>query len=247
MPRPLLILVVAGALAGLAAAPAGAATAKPYATRLTCHTGVTSDQRYMDVRASMHAVPGTVRMAVRFDVQERVAPALVFSPAAAPDLGVWNKSKKKVNPYNYDQVVKGLDAPAAYRTRVGFRWYGKHDKVLKSVHRTTRICGQPDLRPDLSVKNVIVGPPTVAGNPWRYTVVVRNDGRSAAGAFDVAFAPPDGAVQTAPIAGLQKGDQTRVTFTGPACRSAAPPAFTVDSTNAVDESDETDNQATATC
>jgi hypothetical protein len=234
------LLILAGML--VLAAPAAAAQ-RPYSAPITCHTGLTSDQRYLDVRATMKAVPGTVRMAVRFDLSERTpATAGFFQPRPAPDLGVWLKSKRGVNPYTYDQTVKGLGAPATYRMRVGFRWYGKHGRLLRVAHRNTRPCAQPDLRPNLVVKDVLV-----SLDRTHYTVVVRNVGATAAGPFNVGFAPSGGPVQTQPIAGLDPATQARLTFTGPACQSAAPPAFTADLGNQVDESDETDNGASATC
>jgi hypothetical protein len=235
-----LLLILVGTL--VSGVPAAAAQ-KPYSAPITCHTGLTSDQRYLDVRATMKAVPDTVRMAVRFDLSERTpATAGVFQARPAPDLGVWLKSRRGVNPYTYDQTVKGLATPAMYRMRVGFRWYDRNGKLLRAAHRDTRACAQPDMRPNLVVRDVVVSP-----DRTHYTVVVRNVGLTAAGPFNVGFAPMGGAVQTQPIAGLDPATQTRVTFTGPACQTAAPPTFTADPGNQVEETDETDNGASATC
>jgi hypothetical protein len=249
MERLALLIIALGATVA-AAAPAVAKTApRRYAAPVVaCDTGVTSDQRALDVRATMRAVPGTIRMAVRFDLSERTpASAGAFMARTAPDLGLWLKSKRGVDPYTYDQTVKGLDAPAAYRMRVSFRWLGPNNRVLLSAHRTTPVCVQPDVRPELIVKNVIVEPPATAGMPWHYTVVVRNNGRTAAGPFSVGYEPTGAPAQAMPIAGLAPAAQTRVTFAGPACVSTAPPACTVDVSNQVDETDETDNRASATC
>src|SRR4051794_25441812 len=113
MQRLSLFLIVGAML--VLAAPASAAQQRRYAAPVVaCHQGLTSDQRYLDVRATMQAVRGTVRMGVRFDLSERSpATAGVFQPRPAPDLGVWLKSKRGVNPYTYDQTVKGLEAPAS--------------------------------------------------------------------------------------------------------------------------------------
>jgi CARDB len=237
------ILLIVPAMLALAV-PASATAQRRYtAPVIACHQGLTPDQRYLDVRAAMQAVHGTVRMAVRFDLRERTpATAGVFQSRPAPDLGVWLKSKRGVNPYTYDQTIKGLDAPASYKMRVGFRWYGAHNHVLRTAHRFTRVCSQPDLRPNLVIKNVFV-----SLDKHHYTVVVRNNGATPAGPFNVGFTPPGAPLQTQPIAALAPATQTRVTFAGPVCDPAAPPAFSADASNQVDESNETDNGATATC
>jgi hypothetical protein len=240
------LILVAATLAVAAPAAAASSTRRYAAPVVACNTGLTSDLRLLDVRATMRAIHGTVRMAVRFDLAERTPASGGFVPRTAPDLGLWLKSKRGVDPYTYDQTVKGLDAPASYRMRVGFRWIGKHGRVIKSAHRFTPICQQPDMRPNLIVKNVIVEPAT-GNQPWRYTVVLRNTGRTAAGPFSVGYEPTAAPAQTLPIAGLAPASQTRVTFTGPARLCKAPPAFTADVSNQVPEVDETDNQAFATC
>jgi hypothetical protein len=249
MKRLALLSIALGATVAVAAPAATQAAPRRYATPVVaCETGPTSDQRSFEVRATMRAIPGTVRMAVRFDLSERTpASAGAFVTRTAPDLGLWLKSKRGVDPYTFDQTVKGLDAPAVYRMRVGFRWLGAGGRVLQTTHRTTPLCQQPDLRPDLIVKNVIVEPPAMSNGPWHYTVVVRNDGRTAAGPFSVGYEPTGAPAQAMPIAGLEPAAQTRVTFSGPACVSTAPPAFTVDVSNQVDETLETDNRASATC
>jgi hypothetical protein len=245
--KRLALITALGAI--LVAAPASAKSApRPFAAPVVaCNPGLTSDLRLLEVRATMRSIPGAVRMAVRFDLSERTPTSGGFAARAAPDLGLWLKSKRGVDPYTYDQTVKGLDAPAAYQMRVGFRWLGKGGRVLKSAHRLTPVCQQPDLRPDLVIKSVFVEPPQVAGKPWHYTVVVRNTGKTAAGPFSVGYEPTGAPAQALPIAGLAPATQTRVTFAGPACVSSGPPAFTADVSNQVDESSETDNQAAATC
>jgi hypothetical protein len=246
--KRLALIVLSGAAALALAAPAGAATQKLYAAPLVaCHTGLTPAERSLEVDAVMKPIAGTVRMGLRFDVSMRTPQNPLFAPVAGPGLGVWKRSHPKVAQYEIDKGVDNLQAPAGYRLRVGFRWYGAHGKILRTAHRTTRVCSEPDLRPNLVVKNVIVEPPTMAGEPWHYSVVVRNTGATAAGPFNVGYSAPGAPAQTLPIAGLPAATQTRVTFTGTACQSASPPTFTADISNQVDESSETDNLGTATC
>jgi hypothetical protein len=246
--KRLVLIVTTGAAALVVAAPAGAATTKLYAAPLVaCHTGLTPAERSLEVDAVMKPVAGTVRMGLRFDVSMRTPQNPVFSPVNGPGLGVWKRSHSKVAQFEIDKGVDNLQAPAGYRLRVGFRWYGAHGKVLRTAHRTTRVCSEPDLRPNLVVKNVFVEPPVTNGKPWHYTVVVRNIGQTDAGPFNVGYSAPGAPAQTLPIAGLPPATQTRVTFTGAPCQSATPPTFTADVSNQVDESSEADNLGTATC
>ena len=245
--KRLALSVIAAAAPLALAAPAGAATKLYASPMVACHTGLTPAERSLEVDAVMKPVSGTVRMGLRFDVSMRTPQNQTFTPVPGPGLGVWKRSHSKVSQFEIDKGVDNLQAPAGYRLLVGFRWYGAHGKVLRTAHRTTRVCSEPDLRPNLVVKNIVVEPPTANGKPWHYTVVVRNIGQTDAGPFNVGYSAPDAPAQTLPIAGLPPATQTRVTFTGTPCVSATPPTFTADVSNQVDESSETDNLGTATC
>ena len=237
-----------GAAALALPASAAAATQRSYSAPLvSCTTGLLPTQRSLEVDAAMRPIPGTVRMGLRFDLLQRTQQTSSFAAIPVPGLGVWKRSHKSVPSYEVDKGVDNLAAPASYQLRVGFRWYGAGGRVLRTVHKLTKICHEPDLRPNLKVRNVIVEPPLTAGGKWHYTVVVRNAGGSAAGPFNVSYSPPGAPLQTLPIAGLAADAISRVTFAGPACDSTSPPTFTVDAANQVGESNEADNSAVATC
>jgi hypothetical protein len=95
------------------------------------------------------------------------------------------------------------------------------------------------MRPDLEPVRVETAPGPDAGTRT-YRVTVRNGGRTAAGAFDVALGD---AVQR--VTGLAAGAQQVLTFTGPTC--TADTRLTVDPGDAVDERDEDDNVLVAPC
>jgi subtilase family serine protease len=129
---------------------------------------------------------------------------------------------------------------------VRFRWLDAGGTVLARSRATSRLCRQPDMRPDLGVTQIAVTPAPDSG-PARYAVTLRNGGRSAAGPFSVALSV--GGEQLAPIAlaGLAPGEQRVLTFTGPACVAGTPLVAAVDPDGAVDERDEDDNALTASC
>jgi len=60
--------------------------------------------------------------------------------------------------YEIDKGVDNLQAPASYQLRVGFRWYNARGKVVRTAHRLTKICHEPDLRPNLAIGRVTVTP-----------------------------------------------------------------------------------------
>jgi hypothetical protein len=181
-------------------------------------------------------------MGLRFDLLTRTPQTTSWQAVSGPGLGSWKRSHKGVPSYEIDKGVDNLSAPASYRLRVGFRWYSASGRVLRTVHKTTKTCHEPDVRPNLVIRSVMV-----SADQRHYTVVVRNVGGSAAGPFNVGFTPPGAPVQTLPMAGLDAGAQSHVTFTGPVCNPSAPPTFVADAANQVEERNEADNTATATC
>jgi hypothetical protein len=242
------ILIGVLGVAGLALPATATAAHRTYqAPLVSCTTGLNATQRSLEVDAAMRPVAGATRMGLRFDLLQRTSQSTGFQRVTGPGLGVWKRSHTGVPSYEVDKGVDNLAAPATYQLRVGFRWYGTGGRVLRTVHKLTKLCREPDLRPNLTVRNVLVGTPVNNGGRWVYTVAVRNKGGGAAGPFNVSYSPPGAPVQTLPIAGLGAGATSRVTFSGPACNSASPPAFTADSSNQVAESDEADNSAVATC
>lgn len=247
-------LIAALGLLGLA--PAASAAPKSFGIHLTkCHRAVSTIDRSFHLRAVMHPTPATKTMGIRFDLQARVGRhgrwrryRAVFGQSA-DGFGTWYRSAAAVERYRYLRLVNGLDgAPGrggrhlsvTYRVRTGFRWYDGDGNVLRTKHRRSRPCFQPELRPDLHVAKVR---PTATG----YRVVVRNRGRTAAGPFRLALSMP-GLELTRPVPGLAPGATIHRPFpTEIACPSGQTLTVKVDDLGTVDEADETDDERALTC
>jgi hypothetical protein len=179
---------------------------------------------------------------VRFTLQVRdEGVARHWRKVVAPGFDEWLTSVAGVRKYSYTRTIQNLTAPASYRTIVRFRWLDEDGLVLRSTRATSSACRQPDMRPDLEPLRIETLPGPDA-DTRRYRVTVRNGGRTAAGAFDVALGD---AVLRVPA--LAAGAEQVVTFTGPPCAADAPPTVTVDPDDAVDERDENDNVLVAAC
>jgi hypothetical protein len=108
-----------------------------------CVTSVAQIERSATFAGEMTAVPGTVRMAMRIEVQESLPGQAGYHTLSAPGLGVWRDSDPKVRIYKYLKQVTNLSAPASYRALVRFRWLGAKGHVLKHAERLTSRCEQP--------------------------------------------------------------------------------------------------------
>src|SRR5919197_168869 len=104
-----------------------------------------------------------------------------------PGLGVWQKSAPgRSSGFVFNQRVQALAAPGAYRALVRFRWYGKRSKMMRSTTRQTGTCTQPDQRPNLRADALDAARGPQPGQAT-YNLLVRNDGRTNAGPFDVGL------------------------------------------------------------
>jgi hypothetical protein len=246
------------ALAALSAIPgtaAGAGVASPRAqlTRYSCGQALDPANRSVSVRAVMRPLPGTARLAVKFQLLERTGGS-VQTTVHAGDLGVWvtpaNPTLGQVpgDVWRVDKTVLDLAAPASYQFKVIFRWIGAHDRLLGTTIRLTRVCRQPELRPDLAVRSLNVTP--VAGNPNQdlYTAVIANRGLTGAGPFEVLFVPGGSAAPvTQNVSYLGPGVSRTLSFTGPVCDPANPPSVTADAAHQVDDYNRPNNSVTAVC
>ncbi len=194
------------------------------------------------VRTARHST----RMQVRFTLQVREDGVSGWRRVVAEGLDSWLTSNPGVRRYTYDKTVQNLAAPAAYRVVVRFRWLDAAGSVLKGTRRRSAVCRQPDLRPELSAQRVDVMPGMELGTA-RYAVVVRNAGRSPAGAFAVVLRAGAEVLAPQTVPALAAGERRVVTFTGPACTAGEELEVTVDPGDDVDERDEEDNVLLATC
>jgi CARDB len=250
------VVVAAAAWSVLATAASAAVPAAPPRTQLvrfSCQQALDPDNRSIGVRAIMRPLTGTRRLAIRFDLLQRVGSA---APTAlrAGDLGVWVTPSSPTlgqvpgDVWRLDKSVIDLAAPATYQFRVSFRWIGVNGHVLGSAVRYSRKCRQPELRPDLAVTSLTVTP--VTGHPDQnlYTAVIANRGATGAGPFEVLFVPGGGAAATTDnITFLGAGRSRTLSFTGPVCNAADRPSVTADAAQQVDDYNRANNTATAVC
>lgn len=110
-----------------------------------CATSTVQSERSATFTAQMTATSATQRMGMRIELQQRMHGEAEFHTVVAPGLGVWRSSEPGVKIYKYVKQVTNLEAPAAYRATVRFRWLGDKGKVLKRSEAHTPRCLQPTL------------------------------------------------------------------------------------------------------
>jgi hypothetical protein len=230
------------------AAPAAAQTVPTKAALDSCHNGSAPLERYAVFSAQMGSLAQSARMQVRFDLQQSLGGARAkFRRVQAPGLGVWRSSAQGVDIFRYRKQVANLQPGSMYRALVRFRWLNDAGKVIQSSSRKTKTCKEPDMRADL-VAGPLAAEPSGQPGRVRYTVAVRNDGRSAAPtAFTVGFAVGNEAQPAQTVQPLDAGDQRLLVFVGPRCSATRPLRVSVDSDLAVDESSESNNTRTVAC
>jgi len=239
--RTALILAAAAALAA-APAPAAAGQSTARVALTSCTTGPSAGERTAVYEGRMRRVAGTRRMQMRFALQWRRPGARRWSAIQAPGLGAWVSSDRGVKTYTFTKRIENLAAPAGYRVVVRFRWLDARRHRIDSAEIVSKPCRQPDLRPNLVPRRVYserVGDP----DRPRYVVVVRNDGETAAGAFDVGL----GGFVPGHVVDLGPGASTLVSFEGPRCDAPATLTATVDAGALVEEADEDDNALSVPC
>src|SRR5437588_561385 len=248
--------VIAAAFAALAGGGTAAAVsaASPHArlTGFTCHRALQPRDRMVAITAVMRPVPATHRMHLRFVLLRQWRRGGGFAEVSGGDLDRWKSPPDATlgehpgDVWRLRKPVLNLAAPATYRFRVTFRWTGAHGRRLSETDRFSRICYQPELRPDLLVAGITVK--RANGNPGNdvYTAVIRNAGATGAGRFDVQFTEA-GAVRSQSVAGLGAHGTLRVTFIGPVCTPPGAPTVTVDPDHRVGDYDRANNSMTATC
>jgi hypothetical protein len=217
------------------------ATAGAAGVRLVeCVPALEPEDRTATFEARLGSTRGSDRMQLRFTLQVSEGAPERWRPVVAPVLDQWLVSDPGVSRYSYSRTVRNLSAPASYRTVVRFRWLAADGEVLKRSRATSRVCRQPDMRPDLGAERI----DTVEGG---YVVALHNAGRTAAGPFSVALSIGDARIEPLELPGLEPGGRRLVTLTAPACAAGETLAATVDADGAVDERDELDNVLVATC
>ena len=236
------VLIAILFLLGFPAAAAEAASVKV----VDCVPALDPVARTATFEARVRAARDSTRMQVRYTLQVREFDIGGWRRVVAEGLDTWLTSDPGVRRYTYDKTVQNLAAPAAYRAVVRFRWLDAAGAVLKGARRTSAVCRQPDLRPDLDAQRIDAMPGLEPGT-GSYAVTVRNDGRTAARTFAVALRAGDEVLMPLTIPGLAPGERRVVAFTGPACMAGAELEATVDPGDYVDERDEGDNVLLVSC
>jgi uncharacterized protein (DUF58 family) len=110
-----------------------------------CETSTVQLERSATFTAQMSATATTQKMAMRIELQQRLRGESEFHTLMAPGFGVWRTSEPDVKIYKYVKQVTNLEASAAYRAIVRFRWIGERGHVLKRDELHTPRCIQPTL------------------------------------------------------------------------------------------------------
>jgi hypothetical protein len=234
-------LLTAAALVTLLALPASAGAGDAPRLRAvvsSCQTGADPASRAAAFTASMPAASDTVRMAIRFELQQRTVDGGVWERLSAPSFNRWERSRSGVAGFVWTKDVHGLTAPGEFRAVVRFRWWSRSGRT-RTIRKVTRSCRQPDLRPDLRAGRITAWPSPTPGLAT-YRVPMRNTGRSAAGPFSVALRLGGAEVARTTVEGLSPGESRMVELLAPACTAALAPEVRIDPENAVQEADEDD-------
>ncbi len=258
----LLVALVAGIPASAAAPTApvahrAAPDAPAGARLLACRRSPSIDERVAVVGTWMRPLAAGRRLAVRIDLYERMPGGRWTLRSDVPGLGTWTTpsdagvGSRAGDVFKYRQAVGRLVVPAAYRFHVAFRWLDADGAVVREAARTTAVCRQPDLRPDLVLENVTAMPAPRGGGLVRYALLVGNEGRTAAARTTIAATFPGDTtpgLHLGTVGRLARGATAVVRFTGPGCAVGGQPAtFVADPSNVLDEARETNNALSASC
>jgi hypothetical protein len=235
------MLLAAGLCGPTAAAANPDAPAGVHVSR--CKTGPRPKDRHATYKAWMRAVPGSVRMAMRFKLVVKQDGVDGQQPLSNSDLSVWHRSHYGVTRYVYSQTVKRLQPGSSYRVRVQFRWYDSSGQVIESAKRWSGACVQDAALPNLRVSSVLVTPGPSPGTAI-YGVSVRNTGGGAAEAFSTALFVDGALADSRTVDHLDPGATTTVQLNGPTCRQLR---AVVDREHAVAETVEDDNALRSSC
>jgi hypothetical protein len=238
-------LLFALALAGLAfASPAQAASSG--VRLLSCESALDPAAREATFEGRMRVRKAATKMQMRFTLQSRSPDEPRWRRIGAAGFGKWLSSDPGVGKYVYTKRLVALAAPASYRVQVRFRWLDADGERVASSKRTSTVCIQRDLRPNLKPLGVEARPGADADHA-RYLVPVVNRGRSSAGPFDVVVSVDGTALTPAQAPELAPGERALVEVQGPPCTDGQMLTVDVDPTGTVDERAEEDNQLSVPC
>lgn len=232
-----------------AAAQASAAKVKGY----VCQTAVMPAQRGMSITAVMHGIPGTARMAMKFELLRRTRRHSPAKSVSAPGLKTWLMPKnptlgsRPADTWVVKHPVVELAAPAYYRFKVTFRWFNSSGDAIGQTDRRSPVCFQPQRQPDLAVMQGW----SSAAQPGQYAAVVRNRGATTSSKFNLEVAAASNGMILAsslnPLDPLAAHQQETVLLHGAACTPGQAVDITVKPTDPSADYDVADNTVTVTC
>jgi len=138
---------LADAPPAVTAVPASQPQPDVAATLAECVVPGPAGERSATFAAEMTTLPGSARMQMRIEVQERQPGEALFHAIVAPGLSAWRTSDASVHIYKYLRQVTNLGAPASYRALVHFRWLNARGAVIRRAERLTPRCAQPESAP----------------------------------------------------------------------------------------------------
>jgi hypothetical protein len=249
-----LLALVAGSAAGAAAmAPVPAPNAR--LTSFVCQKARDPAERAVSITAVMRPVPGTMKMAMRFELLKRARRRSRPVALTGTDLGTWLTPTKDPtlgsrpgDRWVVNHPVTDLAGPAFYRFSVAFRWTDASSHVIGRAVRTSPLCFQPERRADIQVVAINVTPVAGSSGSDAYVAHIRNTGKTATGPFQVELSDgvPANTVYKS-VAQVLPHHQRGVYFRAPACSAAAPVTITADPTQQVDVSSRSHSSMTTTC
>jgi hypothetical protein len=208
-----------------------------------CDVSSSPSQSVASFEGRMRTLAGSARMSMRFTLLERFGTA-GFEPVRIPDLATWRTSKAGVGVFSYTQRVRALERGGDYRMRVEFRWQDARGRNVRSVRRSSGLCGRPGPLPQLRIADVRVRPGATTGTA-EYAVDVANLGDLEAEHVPVLLVVDGAALDVREIASLGAGETATVRFSGPPCTHRL--RAEVDPEDEIHESNEDDNRRTGRC
>ncbi len=190
-------------------------------------------------RSTMRTIPSAERLAMRFTLQARSDDQPAWAAVHAPGFDTWLSARRGRSGFTYAKTVRALPAPGEYRVIVRFRWRDADDATLARRRRTSKVCEQPDPRPDLEPAGLVA-----SGDGFLLTVANVGAGRAPAFAATVSA---DAGPATRIVDTLAAGETTKLRFDGLRCTPGSAVIATVDPAGEVDEADEAGNVLSVPC
>jgi hypothetical protein len=252
----LALALAGGASTAVATAAGVSAPPRSSLTGFICQTALDPATRGIEVTAVMRPIPSTVRLQIKPELLRARHAGGPFKMVSVRrgGLGKWASPTQPPNlgqnPSDIWRVrvpVANLPAPAYYRLRVVFRWFGAGNVKLAQTPRVSPVCYEPELRPDLVVRTITIVP--LANKPGQdaYDATIANRGATAAGPFDVSLAEAQSVVATISIPELGSHRARGAHLVGPACTTGQVITVTADPARLLNVSDRTNSALSVVC